>query len=50
MSKCLKAMGQPNYTNGFKLTLHESVIEKPLEWKKPLVIFVNSMFVDFLPF
>ena len=43
MAKRLKAMGQPNYANGFKLTLHESVLEKPLEWKKPQIIFVNSM-------
>jgi len=43
MAKRLKAMGQPNYRNGFHLTLHENAIEKPLEWKKPQVIFVNSM-------
>ncbi len=43
MARRLKAMGQPNYINGFKLTMHESVIEKPLEWKKPQYIFVNSM-------
>jgi len=36
-------MGQPNYINGFKLTMHEHVLEKPLEWKTPQVIFVNSM-------
>jgi protein gp37 len=43
MAKRLQAMGQPNYANGFKLTMHEHVLEKPLEWKKPQVIFVNSM-------
>ncbi len=43
MAKRLHAMGQPNYANGFKLTLHESALEKPLEWKKPQIIFVNSM-------
>jgi protein gp37 len=43
MSKRLHAMGQPNYTNGFNLTLHDSVLEKPLEWKTPQLIFVNSM-------
>ena len=43
MAKRLKAMGQANYRNGFKLTLHENALEKPLEWKKPQVIFVNSM-------
>jgi len=43
MAKRLQAMGQENYRNGFKLTLHENAMEKPLEWKKPQVIFVNSM-------
>lgn len=43
MAKRLQAMGQPNYANGFKLTMHEHVIEKPLDWKTPQVIFVNSM-------
>jgi protein gp37 len=43
MAKRLKAMGSPNYTDGFKLTLHEHVLELPLTWKKPQNIFVNSM-------
>jgi protein gp37 len=36
-------MGQPNYVNGFALTLHEEALELPLRWKKPQTIFVNSM-------
>jgi protein gp37 len=43
MSKRLHAMGQYNYRNGFKLTLHEHALELPKKWKKPQVIFVNSM-------
>lgn len=43
MAKRLQAMGQPNYVNGFKLTMHPQALEKPLEWKTPQVIFVNSM-------
>jgi len=43
MAKRLKAMGQPNYANGFRLTLHEDSLELPLRWKKPQMIFVNSM-------
>lgn len=43
MAKRLKAMGSANYENGFKLTLHEHVLELPLIWKKPQTIFVNSM-------
>jgi protein gp37 len=39
----LKATGHPNYVNGFELTRHEHVLERPLQWKKPQVIFVNSM-------
>lgn len=43
MALRLQAMGQPNYANGFEVTLHEHVLEIPLSWKKPRVIFVNSM-------
>ena len=43
MSLRLQAMGQRNYANGFDLTLHERMLEKPLSWKKPQLIFVNSM-------
>ena len=43
MARRLQAMGQPNYANGFTLTLHEHMLEKPLGWKKPQMIFVNSM-------
>ena len=39
----LQAMGQPNYSNGFEPTLHEHALELPLRWKKPRMIFVNSM-------
>jgi protein gp37 len=43
LSKRLKAMGLKNYQNGFKVSLHESMLNRPLEWKKPQRIFVNSM-------
>jgi len=39
----LKAMGQPNYANGFTLAIHEHALDLPLKWKKPQIIFVNSM-------
>ena len=39
----LQAMGQPNYINGFNLTMHERSLRLPLCWKKPQTIFVNSM-------
>lgn len=43
MATRLEAMGQPNYANGFELTLHEHMLEVPLHWRKPRTIFVNSM-------
>ena len=43
MTKRLKAMGQEKYADGFQLTQHPQVVSDPLKWKKPQVIFVNSM-------
>jgi protein gp37 len=43
MSKRLRAMGKPQYRNGFKLTLQPDALELPLRWKRPRTIFVNSM-------
>ena len=43
MAKRLKAMGQPRYRDGFKLTLQEDQVELPLRWKTSRTIFVNSM-------
>ncbi len=43
MAKRLRAMKQERYRNGFRVTLQPDVIEAPLRWKRPRVIFVNSM-------
>ena len=43
MAKRLQAMGQRNYSRGFKLAIHEDSLDLPLKWKKPQNIFVNSM-------
>jgi protein gp37 len=43
MALRLKAMGNPNYANGFSVTMHEDALELPLKWRKPQTIFVNSM-------
>ena len=43
MALRLQAIGQPNYANGFQVTLHENLVELPLCWRKPQTIFVNSM-------
>ncbi len=43
MALRLKAMGQSNYANGFRVTLHEHMLDLPLRWRSPMAIFVNSM-------
>lgn len=55
LAKRMKAIGSLRYqrdgydralqivTPGFGLTLHEDKIEEPLRWRKPRVVFVNSM-------
>jgi protein gp37 len=43
MALRLKAMGNPNYADGFSINMHENVLELPLRWRKPQTIFVNSM-------
>jgi len=43
MAHRLQAMGLEKYKNGFDVTTHPSVIDEPLTWKKPRLVFVNSM-------
>ena len=43
MARRLQAMGQANYRNGFEVTMHERALELPLAWRKPQMVFVNSM-------
>jgi protein gp37 len=43
MALRLQAMGNGKYARGFRLAIHEHVLEQPLQWKKPQMIFVNSM-------
>lgn len=52
LAKRLKAMGQPRYQNdgdprtsgpGFGVTLHPESLNVPMTWKKPRLVFVNSM-------
>jgi protein gp37 len=52
MAKRLKGMGQEKYQNdgdhrtsgpGFGLALHPDVVNMPLRWRKPVMIFINSM-------
>ena len=43
MSARLRAMGVEKYRRGFEVAQHESVLETPLRWRKPRLVFVNSM-------
>lgn len=43
MARRLQAMGQEKYSNGFELALHPETLKEPYNWKKPKMIFVNSM-------
>lgn len=43
MSKRLNAMGQKKYRNNFKFSIHPQELKRPYSWKKPSLVFVNSM-------
>lgn len=43
MARRLQAMGQARYRDGFALKVHEDLIDLPLHWRRPRLIFVNSM-------
>lgn len=43
MALRLQAMGQHNYRKGFIPTEHPHMLDAPLGWKKPHIVFVNSM-------
>lgn len=43
MAKRLQAMGVPQYRSAFALTLQPDALELPLSWKRPRLVFVNSM-------
>jgi protein gp37 len=43
MSRRLQAMGVEKYADGFKVRQHEAALAIPYGWKKPAMVFVNSM-------
>lgn len=43
MSKRLHAMGVEKYKDKFEVRTHESALAIPYTWKKPKIVFVNSM-------
>ncbi len=36
-------MGVEKYRDGFSVAVHESTLEDPLKWRRPRLVFVNSM-------
>ena len=43
MSRRLQAMGVEKYRDGFSVAVHESTLGDPLKWRRPRLVFVNSM-------
>ena len=43
MARRLQSMEQPRYRNGFSVTLQPDVLPAPARWRKPRMVFVNSM-------
>jgi len=43
LARRLQAMGAARYRNGFAVTLHPAVLDLPKRWRRPRMIFVNSM-------
>jgi protein gp37 len=43
MTRRLQAMGIDKYKDGFAVRTHEDSLNTPYSWKKPKVVFVNSM-------
>lgn len=43
MANRLSAMGMVRYRNGFSVTLQGDIVDLPLNWIEPRLVFVNSM-------
>lgn len=43
MALRLQSMGLNKYRKGFSVAAHESVLDEPLRWRQPRLVFVNSM-------
>ena len=43
MANRLQKMGVQRYQHGFDVSMHHDVLEVPLKWKQPRIVFVNSM-------
>lgn len=43
LSKRLQAMGHEKYKDNFEVRIHPNTLTIPYKWKKPRIVFVNSM-------
>lgn len=43
MTRRLQAMGAAKYANGFAVRCHQDALDIPRGWRKPSIVFVNSM-------
>ncbi len=43
MARRLRGMGQERYAHGFRVTTHEDLLERPLHWAKPRLVYVSFM-------
>ena len=43
MARRLQAMGLAGYAGGFSVAIHEEALKLPIRWRRPRMIFVNSM-------
>lgn len=43
IARRLKAAGHRHYARGFEVAMHEDALGLPLGWKRPRLVFVNSM-------
>lgn len=43
MARRLQAMGVGKYRRGFDVAVHENALAEPLRWRRPRLVFVNSM-------
>lgn len=43
MARRLMGAGHPHYRTGFRVAAHDDALDIPLRWKRPRMIFVNSM-------
>jgi len=39
----LRGMGQKRYARGFEVTTHDDLLDKPLHWAKPRLVYVSFM-------